>query len=192
MAPNQRRFLWRDRSASRPPLWRKRFSTRKVNKHDARPREGEHMSDERKQAKHALKQASSAARRGDRAEAERWSKIAERLTATAERLAALPPEENSWEEDEKMREEIRGRIARLCAIDREIREWEYEAEIHAAYTERAAREGLPPAPPLRPRPHTEGFLEQYIQYCFSEDKEPPKPETGSGAEGELEKGRQPR
>lgn len=127
----------------------------------------------RKHAASALKQAERAARKGDLALAERWSKVAAQTTAAAERLAALPPEPDSCEDDEALRAEIRERLRRIVEVDYEMRAWDYERQIYDEYVERAAREGLPPAPPLRPCPYDGFQLEIYARKLFND---------GSGAD----------
>jgi len=60
---------------------------------------------------HALKQAQAAARKGDAAGADRWSKTAERMAMTAERLAKLPEPVREDEDQEALRAELRRRLA---------------------------------------------------------------------------------
>lgn len=99
---------------------------------------------------HALRQSERAARRGDLAEAERWTKVATQAAAAAERLASANV--LSEEEDEKMRAELRRRFSRISAFDDDVRTWEVEREMHKKMTEVARRTGCPKPPPLRPHP----------------------------------------
>lgn len=78
----------------------------------------------RQAAQTALKQSFRAAKRGDLAGAERWSKAAERLAAAAERLAALPPEVSDVENEEALRAEIRARLRRIAEAECRRQGWE--------------------------------------------------------------------
>jgi hypothetical protein len=104
------------------------------------------------EARHALKHASSAAKRGDHVAAERWSKIAERMSAAAEKLAALPPPQKDEAQAEALRAELRARLRRLVEADHEAQQWEKERAAHEIAVRRAEREGGPMPPPLRPNP----------------------------------------
>jgi hypothetical protein len=111
--------------------------------------------DEAEQARIAIKQVHAATRRGDRLAADHWLKIAERIAAA---YAARPqlPKEN----EEVLRAELRARVARFCDMSNEITRWEWERDVHAEYSARAAREGLPAPPPLRPCPYNDSALER--------------------------------
>lgn len=110
----------------------------------------------REEAEAALKQAQRAAKRGDLREAERWSKTAERLVAAAEKFAALPqPEE---EDEDALREEIMGRIKRLCVGSEDLRAWQQEDAIYQALKAQAEAHNLPLPPPIRPCPGGDDYL----------------------------------
>lgn len=106
----------------------------------------------RDRAEHALRQANRAAKSGDLAAAERWSKTAERLAATAERLAALPPPPDERQDEEERRAELRRRIAKFIEANEEIEAWERERETYEAQVSAALANNLDPPAPLRPHP----------------------------------------
>ncbi len=114
------------------------------------------------EAAHALQQAQRAARRGDVAGAERWSKTAERMAAAAQRLADAPAPVSDWREDEARRAELRARIAKFCDCDRQIQIWDAERDVHANAVGQAMLTGAPMPPPLRPCPADETDLERII------------------------------
>ena len=80
---------------------------------------------------YALQQAQKAARRGDIAGAERWSKTAERMAAAVRRLADAPAPVPDWEGEQARRAELRARIAKFCDCDRQIQIWDAERDVHA-------------------------------------------------------------
>ncbi|MEJ0060270.1 MAG: hypothetical protein WDM79_12125 [Terricaulis sp.] len=100
----------------------------------------------------ALRQAEKAARKNDLAGAKRWTDVANQMVATARRLDEFvaPPED--YREEEEMRAEIRGRIAKFVNEDVTLQQWEMRAEIHAELCAEAARTGSPMPAPLPPRP----------------------------------------
>lgn len=99
----------------------------------------------RDEAVAALKQAENAARRGDVAKAERWTKTAERLAASAERVAALPP---PTDDDEALRAELRRRLQRYAVADLSFQRWEAERELYEASLFAAIVNGAEPPPAL--------------------------------------------
>ena len=69
---------------------------------DARPKEGA-MSQRRTELENAFRQAGKAAKHGDLAAAERWSKIAERLAAAAATVDAAEADRRSDQGDDEER-----------------------------------------------------------------------------------------
>lgn len=113
-------------------------------------------SDPRLEAQVAFENAKAAARHGKLRDAERWSKTAERLVAAAEKFAALPqPEE---EDEDALREEIMGRIKRLCEGQEDLRAWQQEDAIYQALKAQAEAHNLPLPPPIRPCPGGDDYL----------------------------------
>jgi hypothetical protein len=106
----------------------------------------------RDEAAHAFKQAKRAAKSGDLAAAERWSKTAERLAGVAARLAHAPQDAEMDEGEEERRAELRRRLARFVEADLDIQAWERERSEHSAQCLAALANGLPPPAPLRPHP----------------------------------------
>lgn len=117
----------------------------------------------REHADAAFAQAQKAARHGDLAASERWTKTAERLIAAAERLAKLSPPETPAEAVEAEVSMWVASVRRFLDDELGFRLWQFEATVHRLYGERAAAEGLPPAPPLRAPPFAdeEEFLERF-------------------------------
>ncbi|MBS0384693.1 MAG: hypothetical protein JSS00_05015 [Proteobacteria bacterium] len=113
--------------------------------------------DPHKQAQHFIKQAQRAAKRGDHAGAERWTRTAERFALAAQRIQDRLPL-SSEEEDEALVTELLARLEHYAAADREIQAWDREKEVHDALTEQAQRHNLPLPPPLRPCPVNENDL----------------------------------
>ncbi len=96
----------------------------------------------------ALKQARGAARRGDLAAAERWSKTAERMAGAAEKLANLPLPPDSWEKEEALRAELRRRLGVFIKAAHEQEQWEERRDAHAQASAAALAEGREPPPPM--------------------------------------------
>jgi hypothetical protein len=117
------------------------------------------MDDPHTQAQHFIRQAQRAAKRGDHATAERWTRTAERFALAASRMKDARPM-SSAEEDEALAADLRERLVRYAAADQEIQAWDREKEIHDALTEQAQRHNLPLPPPLRPCPHNEDDLKR--------------------------------
>ena len=115
--------------------------------------------DPHKQAQHMIKQAQLAARRGDHAAAERWTRTAERFALTAQRIQDKLPL-SSEEEDEALVSDMLERLKTYASADAEIQAWDREKEIHDALTEQAQRHNLPLPPPLRPCPYNEDDLKR--------------------------------
>jgi hypothetical protein len=111
----------------------------------------------RRQGKHALKHAARAARRGDLAAAERWSRIAERMAEAAQNLSAAPPDDA--QAAETIRAELRQRFARLAACEHANQTWECEREAHERLCAQARRTGAPLPPPLAPAPFSDEQLQ---------------------------------
>jgi len=110
------------------------------------------MSKSKGDARFALKQARSAARRGDFGNAERWSKSADRMNTVAERLAAPDPFENGDQNDEEVRAELLRRLTLFAEAAHDITAWEAERDIYEANLFAAIANGTEPPPPLRPHP----------------------------------------
>ncbi|MBC7767485.1 MAG: hypothetical protein H7124_01720 [Phycisphaerales bacterium] len=111
--------------------------------------------DPRAQAHNALKQAERAAKRGALAEAERWSKTAERCAAAVVKLATTPPDydmDAEVENEDRLREEIMGRIRRLADAQRQHQEWEATCADYTRAVAEAVRTGGPMPPPAPPSP----------------------------------------
>jgi hypothetical protein len=115
------------------------------------------MEDSHAQAQHFIRQAQRAAKRGDHAEAERWTRTAERFALTAQRIKDKLPL-SSEQEDDALATELLARLERYAAADREIQAWDREKEIHDALCEQAQRHNLAPPAPLRPCPYNESDL----------------------------------
>jgi hypothetical protein len=115
--------------------------------------------DPHEQARHFIKQAQLAARRGDHAAAERWSRTAERFALTTQRIQEKLPL-SSEQEDEALVTDLLARLERYAAADADIQAWDREKDIHDALTEQAQRHNLPLPPPLRPCPHNEDDLKR--------------------------------
>lgn len=111
------------------------------------------VDDARNAGESALKQARRAAKQGDLAACEKWSKNAERMALAAEKLAALPPPQDSYENEEALRAELRERLARYAEAARENERWENACEAHAQAVAAALAAGREPPPPLDPAPH---------------------------------------
>lgn len=117
------------------------------------------MDDAHEQARHVIKQAQAAARRGDFTAADRWSKTAERLALAAARLNDNPPPADEAA-DEQLATELLQRLEHYAACDRDIQAWEHERDIHNALTAYAERHGTAPPEPLRPCPASDETLRQ--------------------------------
>jgi hypothetical protein len=102
----------------------------------------------RESAQSALKQAERAARKGDLASAERWSKTAERMSAAAAKLASLQPSGPSYEEEEALRRELWERLNNLASGQSDVIEWRRKHEIWLKARDQALLDGteLPPEP----------------------------------------------
>ena len=107
---------------------------------------------------HALRQAERAAKRGDLAEAERWTKVAAQNQKQWEQLRARPPESESEPESEDpdaIRAELMRRIMRF-KVDSDARlRWEVERDLYIEAVKRAEETGAPAPPPLRACPEDE-------------------------------------
>lgn len=118
------------------------------------------MDDAHEQARHVMKQAQAAARRGDFTAADRWSKTAERLALAAARLDDNPPPVSDEEADARLVDEMleRPKCNAACDLDSQARE--KERDIHSALAAYAQRHGTEAPPPLRPCPADEETLRQ--------------------------------
>ena len=101
---------------------------------------------------HALRQADRAAKRGDLAGAERWTKVATLNQKQWEQFQARPPVPDDFEEVEAIRAEFRRRLSRLSAFDDDVSRWEVERDVYIEMANRALESGTPMPPPLRPHP----------------------------------------
>ncbi|MEQ1709030.1 MAG: hypothetical protein ABL864_11945 [Terricaulis sp.] len=111
---------------------------------------------------YALQQAQKAARRGDIAGAERWSKTAERMAAAVRRLADAPAPVPDWEGEQARRAELRARIAKFVETDLKIQAWDAERDAHANAVGKAMLSGASMPPDLRPCPADEKDLERIM------------------------------
>ncbi len=116
-------------------------------------------NDPHAQAQHFIRQAQRAAKHGDHAAAERWTRTAERFALTVQRIQDKLPL-SSEEEDEALVNELLERLKNYASADSEIQAWDREKEIHDALTEQAQRHNLPLPPPLRPCPYNEDDLKR--------------------------------
>ena len=108
--------------------------------------------DDNKHSDHALRQAERAAKRGDLAAAERWTKIAAQNQRQWEQFHARPVSPNCYEEEEAIRAELHRRLARFIGSSNDIYRWEVERDIYIEWVKRAEEAGGPMPPPLRPHP----------------------------------------
>jgi len=106
----------------------------------------------KQQAEAAIRNANRAAKRGDLAEAERWSKTAERLGVTAEKLAAVAHDSSSTDDEEWLRTVFIARLERLREVWDEGVLWEAEREIYERQCAEARARGADLPPPLRMNP----------------------------------------
>ena len=111
-----------------------------------------HDTDSTIAALNAIKQASRAAKHGDLAAAERWTKNAERLAEAVVRTAGVQAPVMSAAEEESLRAELRARLVKFVECDLEIQAWEAERDAHAEAVGQAMVTGGPMPPPLRPCP----------------------------------------
>lgn len=136
---------------------------RKINKDDARPRDGEIMFTEQylklgKECQNALKQSERAAKRGDHRESARWIQIAERQAQVVERLQASGMQEDP-EATERLREEVRERLARFIDLGMEEKAWYDERETWCDEVVRCYHAGDPMPAPMRPCPVSQAQLQ---------------------------------
>lgn len=125
------------------------------------------MSEPHDKAEHALRQANRAAKSGDLAGAERWTKVGERLVVAAERLAQTPQQIDDEENEEARRAELRRRLALFCEADSDIQVWERERKLYEANLAAALANNTEPPAPLRPHPaggeaNTEEFMKAFL------------------------------
>jgi hypothetical protein len=106
----------------------------------------------RKEAFAALKAASRAAQRNDLAAAKQWSEVAKRLSEAAERLANTPPPPLDEEEEQKLRDELSGMLARQYEWEGARNDWLVRKQIWDEIAVEAKRTGAPAPPPLPPPP----------------------------------------
>lgn len=106
----------------------------------------------------ALKRAERAARLGDLAAAERWTKVAERMAAAARNLAEAPKPVEDGQEAEAIRAELRERFRRFIESDRANQAWERERDAHQRLCAEARKAGAPLPPPLAPLPYSDAQL----------------------------------
>jgi len=103
-------------------------------------------------AEHALRQANRAAKSGDLAQAERWTKVSERLVDAAARLAQTPQQIDDLENEEARRAELRRRLALFSQADADIQQWERERDLYEANLAASLANNTEPPAPLRPHP----------------------------------------
>jgi hypothetical protein len=128
--------------------------------------QGEHMvqqAEDRQAGESALKQARRAAKRGDLAAAEKWSKLAERMARAAEKLAAAPAPIPDYQEEERLRAEIRERLGRYVAAAKEVERWQKQRDAHEAAVQQALASGAAPPPPLPPSPYSMLDLDNIVR-----------------------------
>lgn len=96
---------------------------------------------------YALRQAERAAKRGDLAAAERWTKIATQNQKLWAQFQARPAALTTTEEELELRAELARRMARFAAYDADVDRWRGERDRYIAHV----KEGGEP-PPLRAHP----------------------------------------
>lgn len=96
---------------------------------------------------YALRQAERAAKRGDLAAAERWTKIATQNQKLRAEAAARPAPPSTIEEEDALREELQRRLTRFAAYDADLESWRGERDLYIEHV----KEGGSPAP-LRAHP----------------------------------------
>lgn len=122
----------------------------------------------REEAHHALKQAQRAAKRGDARSAQHWCAVAEKTAAAARALGELEPVQESYEDVERRRAELRRRFMAFVEGAQEIERWEAEKELYDAEVFTAIANGTPPPAPLRAHPagdpaNRENYLRSIVQ-----------------------------
>lgn len=104
------------------------------------------------QARAALRNAETAARRNDHAGAKRWADTAQRMADTAAQLATMPMPLKSPEEEQAVRQELQERLAKFCTDDAALNQWRLRLEIWKEMAAEAERTGTTPPLPMPPRP----------------------------------------
>lgn len=105
----------------------------------------------------ALKQAERAAKHGKLTESDKWMKIAERQTAALEKLKAADAVEDG-EELERIRQDLRDRIARYCTLNDLEKEWLAERETWCDEVVRCYHAGEAMPAPMRVCPTTQDMF----------------------------------
>lgn len=116
--------------------------------------------DSHRRGEQALKRAERAARLGDLAAAERWTKVAERTAAAARNLAEAPKPVEDWQETEALRAELRERFRRFIQCEQANQAWERQRDTHQRTCAEARKAGAPLPPPLAPLPYSDAQLEK--------------------------------
>ena len=109
------------------------------------------MSDN-KPSDHALRQAERAAKRGDLAAAERWTKVATLNQKQWQQFQARPAQPSPEDDEDAIREELKRRLARFSTFSHAVYRWEVERDLYIEAVKRAEETGAAPPPPLRPHP----------------------------------------
>lgn len=97
-------------------------------------------TDPREEAQAAIAQARKAAKHGDIAGAERWTKTAVRLAGAARGLGVIAPLPEPEEDGEELRAELRRRLMLFVEADLANQKWE---QLHGQ-----GHSGLPPHEPF--------------------------------------------
>ena len=132
------------------------------------------MKDQQNKGDHALRQAERAAKRGDLAAAERWTKVATQNQKQWEQFNARGPAFDSVEDEDALREELMRRLTRFSDYCHDVDRWKGECNAYIEAVKRAANAGRP-LPPLRP--HPAGSAENEEQHCVG-ILQGPEPDDG--------------
>ncbi|MGD9981817.1 MAG: hypothetical protein AB7H66_06785 [Hyphomonadaceae bacterium] len=107
--------------------------------------------DAQERGDHAVRQAEKAAKRGDLALAERWSKVAMQIADAAAQLEAQRMAKE-WEDEEACREELKRRLIRFAELGQDVNAWEAEHAAWKLMADYSRRTGAPMPDPMRPHP----------------------------------------
>ena len=100
----------------------------------------------------ALRQAEKAAYKGNLALSKKWTDVAQQMVAVQRRLEELTPQSLDPEQEEKLRAELRNRVAKFVEQDGGMQRWQMRREIWEEMAAEAKRTGAPMPSPMPPRP----------------------------------------